>query len=297
MALVQGWAATSLLPGAAEAEILAAEPELMGVLINAYVVVLSLLISRYLVARALTLRPVIDRVAGGSLSEGQLYRGVGGWLGPTALAVAITMIEAAAIFSATGPFESAILLPILMIVHLPLATGTWIVITVLSSLDRLGRTPLDLDHHSAGSTLGLKPVGELAVATFAYFAAGSLPVLLANTNSSLALGINTTIFLAAVVVFFLSMYRIHLQMSRAKEGAIAEARQSWEAAYRLGLNQAGSNAEQRAALLTAADVLDRRAHAIKSWPLTGGLYGQVYGIIIGVLAGLLTRVIAVSVGV
>lgn len=296
MALVQGLVASSLLPGASEREILAAEPEPIGMVINAYVIVLSLVIARQLVARTLSLRPVVDQVVGGGIDEDRLFRGVNSWIGPLVLAVAITAVEAASLFDVIDPAESLIVVPTLLIVHVPLATATWTVITVLASIDRLGRTGLDLDHRSAGSTLGLRPVGELAVTTFAFFAAGALPVLLANTDSGLALGINTTILLVAVIIFFLSMYRIHLQMSRARERALSEAKEWWADAYQLASDVSLEALERRAAIVTVADVLERRARDIKTWPLTGGLYGQLYGIIIGVMAGLLTRVVALSVG-
>lgn len=293
MALLLGLVASSVLPAGSEGEILATEP--VGVLINAYVIILSLAAHR-LVARSISLRPLIDKVTGGGVDQGRLLRGVNSSIGPLVLAAAITAVEAPSLFDVISPAESLITAPIFLIVHIPLAAGTWIVFTVLVSIDRLGRNRLALDHHAAGPTLGLRPVGELAVRTFAFFALGALPLLVANTESALALGITATIFLVAVMMFFLSMYRIHLQMRAARESAIAEAEEWWASAHRIDDAVSTEGVERRAAMVTVADVLEHRARGIKTWPLTGGMYGQLSGIIIGVLAGLVTRAIAVSVG-
>jgi hypothetical protein len=106
--------------------------------------------------------------------------GVGNTAGPLVLAVLLTVLEDVGLLGPLDALDLLVLALLQFVVHLPLAVGIWVVWTILVSMYRMGRGDLRLDPHSGDPTLGLQPIGRLAVLTFGIFSAGAAPILLAN---------------------------------------------------------------------------------------------------------------------
>lgn len=287
-------AVNALAPESSSVSILEAEP--LGVGITVYGIVLSLWAARYLSERADRLEGLMKTlvIPGAKL---RWLDGIGSTGRPILVASLITALEAAGLLGSFGFAYTLVLVPLQFVVHLPLAVGVWVVLTILVSMDRLGRVGLSLDASSGDPTLGLSPVGKLAVQAFAVFAAGAVPILLANTDSLLAVGINGGVFLIGAGAFLVSLWHVHRQMVSAREVSISEARRRLAAvSERIEAAKTSEPDERDAAMLTVADLLERRAREIRTWPLTGGLYGQLGAILFAVLVGLTTRAISTSLG-
>lgn len=273
------------------------EIEVIGTAVSVYVVALSLWAARYLTEKSRQMESVVR-----GLSEpGRDIRwlaGVDSTSGPVVLAVLLTVLEDIGLLESLDAADLLVLALLQFVVHLPLAAGVWVVWTILVSMYRMGRFDLRLDPHSGDPTLGLKPIGRLAVLTFGIFSAGATPSLLANTDSGVALVINGSTFLIVVAVFVVALWGVHRQMMRLRDRAVSEARHRLQViSTRIADAPESRLNEGDATLLMASDTLERRAREIAVWPLTGGLYVRTGAILLGVLIGLITRAIGTALGV
>jgi hypothetical protein len=234
----------------------------------------------------------------GAAEDARWGAGLGSTIGPVLLAVLLTALEDIGLVQAMDTAEQTILAPLQFIIHLSLAAGIWVVCCILASLHRVGLTNLRLDTTSGDPTLGLKPIGKIAVRTYALFAVGAAPILLANTDSAVALAINGGTFLIVTGFFVFALWGVHRQMATARDRVVGEARQRMRHIVgRIESRQDSDMTDQDATLVTAADILERRAREISGWPLTGGLYVRTGIILVGVLIGLITRAIGTALGV
>ena len=282
---------------AESSEVSVFEIEAIGAAISVYVVGLALWAAPYLTREARRLKTLVTELAETG-TDPRWLGGIASTAGPVLLAVSITILEDVGLVPPLGVMDLLVLFWIQFLEHLPLATGVWVVWTILVSVYRLGQVDLRLDSHSGDSTLGLEPIGRMAVLAFGIFAAGLAPILLANTDSGVAVAINGGTFLIVVGVFVGALWGIHRQMLKTRDEALSQARrQLGRVSTRIASSTEPTLNDRDATLLLATDILERRAREIAAWPMTGGLYVRTGAILSGVLILLITRVIATALGV
>jgi ABC-type multidrug transport system fused ATPase/permease subunit len=164
-------------------------------------------------------------------------------------------------------------------------------------LARLGRARLALDPFPQDRTLGLGPVGSIAFTGFALLFAIAVPIVIADLDDSLTTTIALLVLLVSVPVFFLSMWRLHRQMTEAKTRYIEEARRLYAAAYEpVRTNPTVETLRQQSDALSAAQALEDRAHKILEWPISEGVTAVIAVIFVGVVTSLIVRVIFIAAG-
>ena len=148
---------------------------------------------------------------------------------------------------------------------------------------------------SSGSGLGLGVVGSLAFGGFVLLIAAAVPTLLATTRNPTTFVIVVVILTVNVPIFFLSMWRLHSQMSGAKARHVSEARALYAAAFEpLRSNASVAVLRRQASVLEAARALEERAERIQAWPINEGLMAIMGFIVAGVTSGIVVRLIVVA---
>jgi hypothetical protein len=259
-----------------------------------YVVALLLYGVARLVNHATALRPDVQRLTNDKPQPGESARR---WnvAGPVALSAVLVLVVSWSSWGLNGVIPTVVVLPFLALAVLPVMTFVWTYIRLLIGLDQLGRARLALEPFPQDRSLGLGVVGSLAFSGFAFLVAAAVPTLLATTRNP------TTFFIALVVlgvnfpIFFLSMWRLHLQMSGAKARYVGEARALYAAAYEpLRTDASLSVLRSQAPVLDAARALEERAQRIQAWPIDEGLIAIIGFVVAGVASGIVVRFIAVA---
>jgi hypothetical protein len=261
------------------------------------VVALLLLCVARLVDRATALRPDVDRLTNDKCEPNPSARG---WnvAGPMALTAVVVVIASWNSWGMNGVIPTTVVLPFLALAVLPVMTFVWTYVQLLIGLDRLGRARLALEPFPQDRSLGLGVVGSLAFNGFAILVLAAVPTLFATTRNA------STFFIAAVIlgvnipVFFLSMWRLHRQMSGAKARHVSEARELYAAAYEpLRTNASLAVLRRQASVLDAARALEERAERIQVWPIDEWLIAIMGFVVAGVTSGIVVRLIAVAANV
>ena len=113
----------------------------------------------------------------------------------------------------------------------------------------------------------------------------------------LASGLTLLVLLVSVPVFFLSMWRLHRQMTEAKTRYIEEARRLYAAAYApVRANPTVDALNEQSRALSAAQALEERAHKVLEWPISEGVTAVIAVIFVGVVTSLIVRVIFIAAG-
>jgi hypothetical protein len=103
---------------------------------------------------------------------------------------------------------------------------------------------------------------------------------------------------AGLAAFVLSLFGLHRQMVEVKAGELTLARELHAQAY--GPVRAAHTLEaldEQRSLLSAADSLEKRAHAIHDWPVKEGMCAWVIGIATSVVAIACARLILTPFGI
>jgi hypothetical protein len=259
-----------------------------------YVVALLLHGVARLVDRATALRPDVERLTNDRCQANVSARG---WdvAGPMGLSTVVVLIVSWSSWGVNGVIPTMAVLPFLALAVLPVMTFVWTYIRLLIGLDQLGRARLALEPFPQDRSLGLGVVGSLAFSGFAFLVAAAVPTMLATTRNA------STFFIAAVIlgvnipILFLSMWRLHRQMSGAKTRYISEARLLYAAAYEpLRSGASLSVLRKQAPVLDAARALEERAERIQAWPISDGLIAIIGFIVAGVTSGMVVRLIVVA---
>jgi hypothetical protein len=106
--------------------------------------------------------------------------------------------------------------PLLTLMVVPAMSFLWTYGAILAGLDRLGRSRLALDLFPQDRSLGLGPVGAVAFTGFWLTFAAASPLLLSSGQDETTFAISVIAVLATVLLFVLSMARLHGQMRAAK---------------------------------------------------------------------------------
>jgi hypothetical protein len=268
--------------------------ELAPQAVLSYVVALLLWGVARLVDRATALRPDVQRLTDEELQPGEA---AGPWnvAGPVTLSALVVLVVSWSSWSMNGIVPTLVVLPLLGLAVLPVMTFVWTYVRLLIGLDQLGRARLALEPFPQDRSLGLGVVGSLAFSGFAILVAAAVPVLLATTRNP------TTFFIAAAIlgvnipVFFLSMLRLHRQMSWAKARYVGEARALYAAAYApLRIDPSVSVLRTQAPVLDAARALEERAQRVQAWPISEGLIAIMGFVVAGVTSGIVVRFVVVA---
>src|SRR6266480_7262220 len=83
---------------------------------------------------------------------------------------------------------------------------------------------LALDPFPHDRSLGLAPVGSLAFTGFGLLFAAAIPIILSSSESAVTVLESYAVLGVSVLFFFLSMLRLHRQMSEAKAKNLQQAR-------------------------------------------------------------------------
>jgi len=227
----------------------------------------------------------------------RVFRGMGSTLGPVLIALSISLcLLGATVGTADGWIVLALLL-LALAIHLPITTLLWTYLMLMVGLHRLGARHLILEAYSGDGSLGLLPVGKLAFTGFWVFAANLAPLLLIGLTSLASLVVGLVVFIAGVLVFFLSLWRVHGQMGRARQHQLLRAQALYEEAYApLRTAYTLETLEARSGLLGAAEALERRAEAIQTWPFSDALLARMVVIGLSVVTAILARLVMKPLG-
>jgi hypothetical protein len=227
----------------------------------------------------------------------ELFRAIGSTRGPLALAVVVLAILTANGWLRYGPLPPLAALPFTFIYLIPILTFVWVYVTILADLNRLGQQPLALDLFPQDRTLGLERVGSVASTGLSLVLVAAVPVMIAGSDEPATVGISMGVVVVTVAIFILSMWRLHRQMAAAKARHIEAARHWYGEAYApirdaksVKILEAQSNA------LSAASLLEARAHDLLTWPIDEGAVRFIAVVITGVITSLVVRGVFATLG-
>jgi hypothetical protein len=262
-----------------------------------YVVLLALWASPRLVHRVTLLAPSLVTLAPGEPSARWFSRltSVRGPLVLTAIAVAIATPTTALEFGTPVALVDA---PLLAVMILPIMTFVWAYSTMLVGLDQLGQSELALDLFPQDRSLGLGPLGGVAVSGFWLLVAAGAPLLLLSGVDITTFATSVGVLLVTVLLFILSMLRLHSQMRAAKARYVAMAHALVAEAYGPMRTKADLETLQaNSAALNAAQSLAERAERILEWPIDERMVASMTVVITGVVTSLVVRLVLEAIGV
>ena len=227
----------------------------------------------------------------------RLFAAIGRADGPlllTGVVVAFTLVNN---WLAYGPLPPIATLPLAIVYLLPIMTFVWVYVAILTDINRLGELPVVLDKFPQDRTMGLAHVGSLASTGVGLLLVAAVPVLVAGSDEPGTLAISLTLVVGVVVVYALSMWRLHRQMAAAKERYVSTARQLYADAY--APIRARPDIETLTAVssaLSVAQSLDARAAGLPTWPIDEGTARFVAVVITGVITSIIVRALFAAVG-
>jgi hypothetical protein len=260
------------------------------------VVAISLVGTHLLSRRADAAERAIERLDP-ELPTEDVFRGLDSSVGPIGLTLLLSVAAAISTFIAFTPILAALDTPMLFFVALPIAGFVWCYGVVLISVDRLGRRTLALDPFPEDRSLGLRSVGNLVFTGFAILSVAAVLYLVFLGHYLVDILIGLGVFAFGVVVFVLSLWRLHRQMASAKKTYVTEARGLYAQAYE-PLRQRPDlvSLREQADLLSAAEAIEKRAEAIYEWPIDDGMLRWLAVIGTGVVTSLAVRVVFALLG-
>jgi hypothetical protein len=254
------------------------------------IVIICLAGTRLLNSRAEAAEHAVALIDPSPAPSGELFRGMASAAGPLVLTALLSIASIVSTVLAFTPVLAVVDAPLLFFVALPIAGFVWCYAVVLISVDRLGKRALALDPYPQDRTLGLRPVGSLVLTGFTILAVASALylVFLGHYLTDIVIGVAVLIF--GLIVFVLSLWRLHRQMAEAKKGYLREARELYAQAYApLRTDHSVAMLEKQAAVLGAAEGVEKRAESIFEWPIDDGMLRTLAVIITGVVTSLVVR--------
>jgi hypothetical protein len=243
------------------------------------------------IARRLeTLRATTSKMLEGD--EREPFREMNGVAGPL-VASAATAIAFALTALVDDSWTAAILRGATwFVLGVALWTFLWTYGALQLGLDRLGREHLRADAARVDPTLGLQPLGGVAFTGLWMLLAWLVPLLLTGLPDIVGVVIGVLVLGGALAAFLLSLLRLHRRMVEVKESELAAARELYAEAYEpVRTAPTLEVLERQHTLLSAADSLDKRAHAIHEWPIDEGTLARVITIATSVIAITIGRLI------
>lgn len=227
----------------------------------------------------------------------RVFRGMGSTIGPILLAFVVSLAVLYVVVGTEAWWVILALLVLNVVIHLPLTTLFWAYLMLMLGLNRLGTRHLALEAYGGDKSLGLRPVGKLAFTGFWVFAATLAPIVLISLTFAVSLVVGLLFFMAGVIAFFLSLWRLHEQMSRAKQRQLLQAQTLYEQAYEpLMTTYTLEILKERSSLLSTAEALERRAEAIQTWPFSDALLARIVAIGLSVVTAIIARMVMKPLG-
>ena len=120
----------------------------------------------------------------------------------------------------------------------------------------------------------------------------ALPVVLTGLPDVPGFVIGILVLAGGLAAFFLSLARLHKQMKMVKQDELAAARALYVEAFEpMRAVPSLDTLKEQQPLLSAADMLEKRAQAIHEWPMDEGMLARVVTIATSVVAITVGRVI------
>jgi hypothetical protein len=235
------------------------------------------------------------RATSSALVEGdssERFRGVNNVTGPLVATAATSVALAAGTLASDGLTPALLRGATWLVLGVPLWTFLWTYVTLQLGLDRLGRERLLPEVARGDPSLGLRPFGGVAFSGLWILLAWLVPVLLTGLPDVVGVALGAFVLLGGLATFFLSMFRLHRQMVELKANELAIARELYARAYEpVRTSRSLETLEQQHSLLSAADGLEKRGHAIHEWPIDEGIFARVVTIATSVVAITVARLI------
>jgi hypothetical protein len=243
------------------------------------------------IARRLeTLRAATSKVLKSSVSEP--FRELNNVLVPLVGAVATATAFAISTLLQDGWTPALLRGATWFVLGIPIWAFLWTYASLQLGLDRLGREHLLPDAAHVDSSLGLRPLGDVAFMGLWMLLAWLVPLVLTGLSEVVGVVIGMLVLVAGLATFFFSLLRLHRQMADVKANEIAIARELYAQAYEpVRSAQTLESLDRQRGLLSAADALEKRARDIHEWPIDEGTWARVITIATSVTAITVARLI------
>ena len=177
-----------------------------------------------------------------------------------------------------------------------IGTLVWVYARSLWGLHRFGQEELQLKSFYEDRTLGLRPMGSLALSlAFSFFvvcALGILNVFIAPDPTSIVSVAGLTFF--GTAMFVLPLNGIHRRMLSEKQGSQQRVRRDFarlvEDPEALGKGDPAAEMSEVRKLISY-QLIEQKANSIASWPFDTGVVGRFTAILLSVTAILLSTII------
>ena len=262
----------------------------------AYVALVGLVAVRRLSRGARSLAPDLASLAREQKSR-DVFPGMSSTFGPLALLAIVAVPSSVSEWVHWGGLSALAELPLMLVTTLPIMVFVWTYLVVLAGLYRLGRVPLSLGPFPEDRALGLGPAGSLALTGFWLILAAAIPLILVSLGNVPTVALSLAAVIASVVLFFLSMFRIHRQMVESKRQYVSLARTLYAEAYEpIRAKPSLKTLEAQSSALGVSQALVDRAERILEWPIDERATAWVVVVITGVVTSLLVRLILALAG-
>ena len=221
-----------------------------------------------------------------------LFHGMNSVAGPLVITVAVSLALGTSTLIRDGWTPALLRASTWLILGIALGTFVWTYASLQLGLNRLGRERLVSSAVHVDPGLGLHPLGRLASTGLWLLLLWLVPLVLTALPDFAGAALGLLVLAAALGMFFFSLHRLHWQMMEVKEAELAIARDLYAQAYRPVHEARTLQAlEQQRTLLSAADALEKRASAIREWPIDDGTLARVITIATTVVAMTIGRLI------
>ena len=236
------------------------------------------------------LAPELATIAPGDAAR-EFFPGMASTIGPLALTFGVVVVPSfVSSWQHWGPLPALTDFPLVVINSLPSMTFVWVYLVLLAGLHRLGRARLSLDPFPEDRSLGLGPVGSLALTGFWLVLVAAIPLIAVESSELATVVLTLGVIVASVALFFLSLFRVHRQMAQAKRHYVTQARVMYREAYApVRAKPALKTLQAQSAALGVAQALVERAEKILEWPIDERATTWVVVVITGVVTGLTVR--------
>ncbi len=220
------------------------------------------------------------------------FRNASSVFGVLVLTMAFTLLFEVADFFRYPSLGTAALIPIVFIGKLPSTTLIWAYFAVLVGLHRFGRMRLNLQSYWVDLSLGLRPLGSLALRITFVMAGVFLPFLFFGLTDARALIAVLALTALGVVLFFLSLNQLHRQLAAARLRYVHGARRLYADVFEpLVTAGTGEILGTQSLALNAAVEVERRATAIQEWPFDTAILARLAALVTSVIISVMTRLV------
>jgi hypothetical protein len=217
--------------------------------------------------------------------------------GPLALLGIVSAVSFVTNVRTWGPVSGVADLPLLIANTLPIMTFVWTYLALLAGVNALGRFRLALDPFPQDRTLGLGPVGSLALTGFWLVLAAAIPLIVVAADNLPTVSMSLAVIGVSTALFFLSMFRLHRQLAAAKSRYVGLARSLYAEAYAPVRTKPSLKALQtQAPALDVAQALVERAERVQEWPIDERATAWVAVVVTGAVTSLLVRLVLAATG-